>query len=99
MEYLMIVETDITDPSWVAEYLAKVTPLVISCGGCYITRSSNIELLEGPRKPQYSLVAKFPSKDAALKFYNSVEYAPFKEARQNGSLSRFLLVPLENATA
>lgn len=97
MEYLIIVETDITDPSWVHEYLSKVTPLVIACGGSYITRSSNIELLEGQHKPQYSLVAKFPSREAAMAFYNSAEYAPFKAARQNGATSRFLLVPLENA--
>ena len=99
MEHLIIVETDITDPSWVQEYLNKVTPLVLSHGGSYITRSSSAELLEGAHKPQYSLVAKFPTKEAALVFYNSDEYAPFKAARQNGSKSKFLLVPVENGTA
>lgn len=99
MEYLIIVETDITDPSWVQEYLVKVTPLVISHGGSYITRTSAIEVLEGNHKPQYSLVAKFPAKEAALSFYSSEEYAPFKAARQDGSKSRFLLVPVENGSA
>jgi uncharacterized protein (DUF1330 family) len=96
MEHLLIIETDISDPSWVREYLIKVTPLVISSGGKYITRSSTIELLEGDRKPQYCLVAKFPTKESALNFYNSEEYAPFKTARQSGSKSKFLLVPVEN---
>jgi Uncharacterized conserved protein len=99
MEHLIIVETDITDPSWVREYLVEVTPLVISYGGSYITRSSTIELLEGDRKSQYVLVAKFPSKDAALAFYRSEAYAPYKTARQNGSSSNFLLMPLENAAS
>lgn len=96
MEHLIIVETDITDPSWMQEYLVKVTPLVLSYGGSYITRTSAVELLEGECKPQYSLVAKFPSKEAALNFYNSEEYALPKAARQNGSESKFLLVPVEN---
>lgn len=96
MEHLMIVETDVTDPSWVRGYLTQVTPLVMSYGGSYITRSPAVDLLEGEHKPQYSLVAKFPSRDAALGFYNSAEYAPFKAARQGGSKSRFLLVPIEN---
>jgi uncharacterized protein (DUF1330 family) len=96
MEHLIIVETDITNPIWVREYLDKVTPLVVSYGGTYITRSSTIELLEGDRKPQYVLVAKFSSKDSALAFYHSEAYAPYKTARQNGSSSNFLLVPLEN---
>lgn len=96
MEHLIIVETDITDPSWVQEYLVKVTPLVLARGGSYITRSSASEVLEGDHKPQYSLVAKFPTKETALSFYNSEEDAPFKAARQGGSKSRFLLVPVEN---
>jgi uncharacterized protein (DUF1330 family) len=99
MEYLMIVEANITNPAWVQEYLLKVTPLVISYGGSYITRSSTVELLEGEHKPQYSLVAKFPSREAALNFYNSQEYAPFKAARQAGSVCKFLLVPIENGAA
>lgn len=97
MEHLIIIETDITDPSWVSGYLIKVTPLVISYGGSYISRSSNVELLEGERKPQYSLVAKFPSREQALAFYHSPEYSPFKAERQHGSVSRLLLVPMENA--
>lgn len=96
MEHLIIVEADITDPGWVREYLAKVTPIVISYGGSYITRSSAVELLEGDRRPQYVLVAKFPSKDSALAFYHSEAYASYKAARQNGSSSNFLLVPMGN---
>lgn len=99
MEHLLIVEANITDPSWIKEYLEKVTPLVLAHGGSYITRSSAIELLEGDGKPQYCLVARFPSKEAALTFYNSDEYGPFKAARQKGSTSRFLLVAVENGVA
>lgn len=98
MKYLIIVETNITDPSWVQDYLVNVTPIVLSHGGNYLTRSSNIELLEGNDKPQYSLVAEFPSKDSAMKFYNSDEYEPFKSSRKSGSKSKFLLVPIENGT-
>lgn len=98
MDYLMIVATDITNPTWVQEYMAEVTPLVLSHGGRYITRSSAVELLEGDGKPQHSLVAQFPSKEAALNFYHSKEYAPFKAKRQGGSSSQFLLVPIENGT-
>lgn len=99
MEHLLIIESNITDPSWVQEYLVKVTPLVLAHGGSYLTRSSKIELLEGNGKPQYSLVARFPTKEAALTFYHSDDYAPFRAARQQGSTSRFLLVAVENAVA
>jgi uncharacterized protein (DUF1330 family) len=99
LEYLIIVETNITNPAWVNDYLVKVTPMVSSHGGRYITRTQNIDLLEGDKAPQFSLVAEFPTKEAALSFYNSEEYQPFKESRQEGSSSKFLLVPVENGTA
>ncbi len=98
MKHLIIVETNITESSWVQDYLSKVTPLLSKFSGRYITRTSLIELLEGNEKPQYSLVAEFETKEDALAFYTSDEYAPFKKARQNGSTSRFLLMPVENAT-
>lgn len=99
MSYLLIVETNITEPSWINDYLKNVTPLISEFGGKYLTRTSTIELLEGTDKPQFSLVAQFPAKENALSFYNSVEYQPFKQARQAGSLSKFILVPVENTTA
>lgn len=99
MKYLMIVETNITNPSWVQEYLVKVTPLLSKFGGKYITRTSNIELLEGDHKPQYTLVAEFSSKENALDFYQSSDYAPYKDSRKNRSSSNFLFLPIENATA
>ncbi len=99
MKHLLIVETNITDPSWVKSYLSKVTPLLSKYSGKYITRTSSIELLEGHEKPQYSLVAEFATREDALSFHASEEYAPFKHARQSGSNSRFLLVPVENASA
>lgn len=79
--------------------MEKVTPMVNSHRGKYLTRTSSIGLLESGNSPQFSLVAKFPSTEAAIEFYNSDEYKPFKLARQNGSLSKLLLIPVESGTA
>ena len=99
MKHLLIVETNITNPSWVQEYLTKITPVLAKFSGKYLTRTSSIEVLEGEEKPQYSLVAEFPTRKDAIAFYSSEEYAPLKAARQSGSFSKFLLVPIENGTA
>lgn len=100
MKHYIVVETNITDPSWVSSYLEKVTPMLQKYGGRYIARSSQSEVLEGLEDaPQVSVLAEFPSKEAALAFYESDEYQPYKEARQAGSGSRFLLVPAEGVSA
>lgn len=99
MKYLAIIGTNITNPSWIEEYVENVTPLVLASGGKYLTRTDKIELLEGDNKPQFSVVTEFPSRETAIKFYNSEEYASYKSARLKGSKSTFLLLPIENEAA
>ena len=96
MKTLAVIETNVIDPSWIEEYTKKVTPILLSFGGKYLTRSGNIELVEGVEKPQFSVIAEFPSKEIAVAFYNSEEYAPYKKSRLAGSVSKCLLVSVEN---
>ncbi|HTF95678.1 MAG TPA: DUF1330 domain-containing protein [Cellvibrio sp.] len=98
MKHLAVIETNITDASWCDDYVKNVTPMLVEYGGRYLTRSPNITLLEGSEKPQFSIVAEFPSKEAALNFYDSAAYAPYKTVRLRGSTSKFMLVAVENAT-
>lgn len=71
--------------------------MVESYEGNYIARTNKVDLLEGEGSaPQFSLIAEFPSKELALAFYNSPEYQPYKEARQSGSNSKFLLIARED---
>ncbi|HEY6530210.1 MAG TPA: DUF1330 domain-containing protein [Cellvibrionaceae bacterium] len=99
MKVLAIIETMVINPSWIEEYTKNVTPIVLRYGGKYITRSSNIELIEGAEKPHFSVVAEFPSKERAVEFYNSQEYEPYRKSRLIGSASKFLLVNVENSAA
>jgi uncharacterized protein (DUF1330 family) len=39
MKYYAIAEMDVTDPSWVADYVANVTGMVERRGGRYLSRS------------------------------------------------------------
>jgi len=96
MKVLAIVETNITDPSWIEVYSKNVTPLLLTYGAKYITRSENIEILEGSNKPQFSVVIEFPSREVAMTFFNSAAYEPYKKLRHSGSESKYLLVNVEN---
>ncbi|HZV97392.1 MAG TPA: DUF1330 domain-containing protein, partial [Methylophilaceae bacterium] len=62
-------------------------------GGKYLSRSGNIEVLEG-NAPDLTLIAliQFPDKQAAKAFANDPEYAPFGKARKEGSISTLLLI-------
>ncbi|HST54518.1 MAG TPA: GNAT family N-acetyltransferase [Solirubrobacteraceae bacterium] len=93
MRYYAVAELDITDPGWVREYVAQVTPMVERRGGRYLARTAQIDKLEGERDPaQVFLIIEWPSKEAAEGFYESDEYRPYRESRKQGARNEFVLV-------
>lgn len=97
MKYYSVAELEITDQSWVPEYVKNVTGLVERHGGRYLARTSKVEKLEGERKvPQIFLIIEWPSKETAEAFYESPEYRPYRESRLTGAKSEFLLVAGED---
>lgn len=97
MKYYAVAELDITDQSWVAEYVKNVTGLVEQNGGRYLARTSNVEKIEGERKaPQVFLIIEWPSRDAAVAFYESDEYRPYRQSRIKGARNEFVLVAGED---
>ncbi|MGI0119956.1 DUF1330 domain-containing protein [Zooshikella sp. RANM57] len=98
MKYYVVVEINITDPSWIPEYLQKVTKMVESVGGKYLARTANIEIIEGEKtQPNNIVIIEFPSKEVAHAFYESDEYQPFKGKRINGTKEgSFMLVAGED---
>ncbi|HYR11624.1 MAG TPA: DUF1330 domain-containing protein [Longimicrobium sp.] len=99
MRYYVVAEMNVTDRAWVADYVAVVTPMVERHGGRYLARTSRAEKLEGERPaPHVFLLIEWPSREAAMAFYESEEYRPYRESRIAGSLNEFLLVPGEDVT-
>lgn len=93
VKYYAVAKLDVTDPSWVGDYVAEVTPMVERYGGRYLARTARVEQLEGEgRLPQVVLVIEWPSREAANDFYESEEYRGYREARRAGAQNEFLLI-------
>ena len=93
MTAFIIASVLVTDDKWVPEYAARVHEIAAKHGGKYLSRSGNIEVLEG-NQDELTLIAliQFPNKDAAKAFANDPEYAPFAKARTAGSDSTLFLI-------
>jgi uncharacterized protein (DUF1330 family) len=99
MKYYFIGEIEVTDQSWVPDYITNVTGMVERWGGRYLARTPKIEKIEGGRKPlQMVVIVEWPSKETALKFYDSEEYRPYRQNRLAGAKNEFLLVAGEDVT-
>ena len=97
MKHYAVAEIDVTDWAWVREYVGHVTGMVERSGGRYLARTTQLQRLEGERPPpQLLLIIEWPSKEAALAFYDSKEYRPFRDSRRAGSAGEFLLVAGED---
>jgi len=93
MSVFLIADVKVTDDAWIPDYATKVHDIVAKHGGKYLSRSGNIETIEGEGLDT-TLIAliQFPSREALDAFANDPEYAPFAKARQAGSVSRFHVI-------
>ena len=93
MAAFIIASVLLKDDKWVPEYAAHVHDIAAKHGGKYLSRSGNIDVLEGePQEATLIALIQFPDKASAKAFANDPEYAPFAKARQDGSESRFQLI-------
>jgi uncharacterized protein (DUF1330 family) len=99
VKYYALAEIEVTDASWVREYVEHVTPMVERHGGRYLARTGRAQLVEGEAAaPRTYLIIEWPSKRAADEFFASEEYRPFRELRRRGARHEFVLVAGEDVT-
>lgn len=71
---------------WMEEYFSKVPAVIAAHGGEFVVKGGEPQLLEGDEaEPDAAFVLKFPSREAALGFWQSDAFAPFVKLRQTGS--------------
>ncbi len=93
MPVYLIADVKVTDDAWIPDYAENVHDIVHKHGGKYLSRSGNITTIEGEGLDT-TLIAflEFPSMEAAQAFANDPEYAKYRQARQNGSISKFHII-------
>ncbi len=99
MNYYSISELDVSDRGWLRAYVANVTKIVERRGGRFLTRTNNIQRIEGERaNPHFLSIIEWPSQEAMRDFYESEEYRPYRDSRLAGSKGQLVLVPGEDVS-
>lgn len=62
-------------------YSPAAAKLAEAMGGRYLVRGRIAETLEGPAEPGGAVIIEWPDREAALRFWNSPEYAEVKQLR------------------
>ena len=88
----VIANVDVTDPVQYEEY-KKLSTIAMKANGAEVCiRGGTVEVLEGDWSPARFVMLKFPSVEAAHRFYDSPEYQAAKKARQGAADMRMIIV-------
>ena len=91
MTAFLVVEIQVIDPENY-EMVKKLTPpIVAQYGGKYLARGGETLTLEGQWNPKRLVIIEFDSMDQAKAWWNSNEYAPVKQKRQQFAITNMVL--------
>lgn len=93
MSYYSVIDVTPTSQDWIPPYVEPVTAMVAKHGGTYLARTASHERLEGEGEGVgLRVIIEWPSKEAAISFISDPEYAPYLQARTEGSNSNHFLI-------
>jgi uncharacterized protein (DUF1330 family) len=74
MPAYFVAEIEITNQAGFEPYRAAVPATIAQYDGRYLTRGSNVELIEGGPEPKRVVILEFPDVAGVRRWYNSPEY-------------------------
>ena len=92
MSAYVLVQINIINEDPYKEYLKRVTETVIKYKGRYIIRGGKFKVMLGNWDYSRTVAIKFPNYELATEWYNSKEYAPIKNIRENNSDGNLIII-------
>ena len=89
--YLML-DIEVTNPELYAEYVARARAIIENAGGRYLVRGGRVITLSGEWHPKRLVVIEFTSVEQAQRCLASPEYRAIAPLREEGAISRAIIV-------
>lgn len=90
--FVIAERTRVLDTEKLQLYLDSVSPTIEHYGGRYHVVTESVEVLEGEWRPPALVIFEFPSRERALEWWSSEEYAPLKALRREAAVYNMVLV-------
>lgn len=82
MTAYVVIDLDVADPAGFQQYVDGVGPMIAQAGARTVVMDVEAQTLEGDWNPPALVIHEFTSKAAAMEFWDSPEYQPYKELRR-----------------
>ena len=92
MKAYVIVDIEVRNAEKFPEYLAQITPTVFACGGRYLVRGANTEVVSGVWQPKRLVIMEFPNLQTAQHWASCDEYAPIHALRNQCANANMIIV-------
>lgn len=92
MPAYVVAMMDVHDPELLLEYARQTPPMVQKYGGEYLTRGETPTCLEDTTCGLRVVVSRWPSKEAAVNFFNDPDYMEVAKIRHKASTMKMLIV-------
>ena len=92
MTAYVIVDIEVTDPTYYEEYKKLAPAAVAAYGGRYLVRGGRTETLEGTWMPTRLVILEFDSMDRAKAWLNSPEYGRARQMRHQAAQSNMVVI-------
>lgn len=92
MPAYVIYQGEITDPEKYEAYKPLSGASISAAGGRLIVRGGDTESLEGEAPPGRTVVIEFPTRQAAVDWYDSADYIAAREVRTDAAIARMYVV-------
>ena len=92
MTAYVIAEIEIVNAEGYKEYTTMVPATIEQYGGRFLVRGGKAEVLEGEWPAQRRVILEFASMEAAMRWWDSPEYAKPKALRKANSKGRLVLL-------
>ena len=87
-----VMDIDIKDPAEFKRYAEGYKWTMEKYGGKALVRGGRFEMIEGDWAPERLVIQQWPSVERFKEWYNSEEYAPWKELRQKSAVANIILI-------
>ncbi len=93
MPVYLVATLEVRDPAQFKSYVTDVPAIVAKFGGRFLVRGGEPEVVDGEWPMKRVTVIEFPSMEKAKEWWDSAEYAPFKQLRQRTARTNAVFVP------
>ena len=92
MPAYIIVDIEVHQPEPYKEYLKQITPTVIACGGKYLARGAEVDVVSGDWRPNRVVMMEFPDRATAQHWATCEDYAPIHDLRNQYATANMVII-------